>query len=186
MERLKLLPAVLLVCAALGILLYSVRSTPVAEGEQGLALLSPDKMTPAPDWTLPDAATGRPVNLHEQTRNGPVVFSFWATWCGPCREELPHLSNLSQKYAGRVAFYGVNSDDPPAKAAPFFAQNKIAFPTLSDTRREAAVKYGMDSLPMLLVIDKHGNIRAATVGYDEGGDLEATLSRILDTLLAQH
>ena len=185
-ERLKLLPAILLVILAFGVLTYSIHSTPLpAADEQGLSLLAPDKVRHAPEWTLPNAATGKLVRLSEQTRNGPVVFSFWATWCGPCQEELPHLSHLSRKYAGRVAFFGVNADDPPDKAAQFFVQNKVAFPVLADVRRDAITKYGVDSLPTLLVVDRHGSVRAATIGYDESGGLEASLSHILDTLLAE-
>ena len=139
----------------------------------------------APDWTLPDAATGRPVTLSRQARQRPVLFSFWATWCGPCRMELPHIERVAQKYQGRVDVYGVNSSDAPPAIGAFARENRLSFPMLSDLKRDAATRYGTESIPMLVVVDTHDRIRAVSVGYDPGGDLEASLSKVLDSLLAE-
>lgn len=183
-ERSHVIPAVLLVAVAFGLLFFSVRSVKIADaGADGLRLLPPAQVQTAPDWALPDASTGQIVRLSEQAKRGPVVFSFWATWCGPCRAELPHLEQLSHKYAGRVQFYGVNSDDPAPVMPSFASRLGLTFPMLSDAKRDAETQYGVEAIPMLVVVDSRGKVRAVSVGYRE--DMEEALSKILDTLLVR-
>jgi thiol-disulfide isomerase/thioredoxin len=182
-DRAKTWLAAVFVLGALGLLLYSVRSVK-DDSDTALALQTPAQAQPAADFTLPDAATGQPVHLQSETNTHPVVLDFWATWCGPCRAELPHLSALAHKYQGRVAFYGVNSSDRPAAITAFAGQNSMAFPTLADPQHGVAAKYGADALPTLVVIDRQGRARVFTQGYDPGADLEGSLSKDLDTLLA--
>ncbi len=182
MERTKLLLAILLVVAAFGTLFASVRRTAIAD-ETTAGLLAASTAKSAPPFTIPDAATGRPFSLAAAAKRQPVVLDFWATWCGPCRAELPHLETLSQKYQGRVAFYGINSSDPPKVTAAFARQNALTFPMLSDTDHHVAFLYGADSIPLLVVVDIHGKVRAVTDGYSE--DVETQLSKTLDALLAE-
>jgi len=187
MKRTEMLGAVLLVVVAFALLFLSVRSNPLPDdAQEGLALVPAAKVSRAPDWTLPDAQTGRPVSLQAEARAHPVVFSFWATWCGPCREELPQLQRVADRYQGRVAFYGINSDDPPQAIQAFVRQNKLTLSMLADTRRDAATRYGVETIPLLVVVDTKGNIRAVSDGYDPSADMEALLGKILDTLLAGH
>ncbi len=186
MERVKLTSVVLLVLIAFGFLFTSVRTNMVADdGAPTLALLPAAKVAPAPDWTVPDARTGQAVNLRAEARLRPVVFSFWATWCGPCKQELPHLQRVSERYKGRVSFYGVNSDDPPAAINAFAQRSDLTFPLLADVRHEASTRYGVQSIPLLVVVDTQGNIRAVANGYDPSEDLEVSLPKLLDTLLAK-
>ncbi len=187
MERPRLITAALLAVVAFGFLFLSVRSARVADdGQTAAAPLPPAQVKHAPDFSLPDAASGQIVRLSEQTKLGPVVFAFWATWCGPCHDELPHLEQVSRRYKGRVAFYGINSDDPPAAVLHYAFQNSLTFPMLSDAARQAATRYGVDAIPMLVVVDTKGNARAVTVGYDPSENLETVLPKLLDTLLAGH
>lgn len=186
MERAKLIPAALLAAIAIGFLFTSVRSSTVAsESNGGLVIVPAGKPSPAPDWTLADARTGQNVHLRDEARRRPVVFSFWATWCGPCRQELPHFQRVFERYQGRVAFYGVDNSDAPQSMTAFAAQQGWTFPLLADTRSEAATRYGVESIPLLVVVDTSGNIRAVSHGYDPSADLEGGLSRLLDTLLAE-
>ena len=181
MERTKLLLAILLVVAAFGTLFASVRRTSIADTVPGLVAASAAK--PAPPFTISNAATGKPFSLTTAATTQPVVLDFWATWCGPCRAELPHLQALSQKYQGRVAFYGINSSDTPKVTAAFARQNRLTFPMLSDTDHHVAFLYGADAIPLLVVVDTHGKVRAVTDGYSE--NVEAELSKTLDALLAE-
>ena len=181
MERTKTLLALLLVAAAFGLLFVSVRRASIADAAgQGLTAASAAK--PAPPFTLANAATGKPLVLSDAAKQRPLVLDFWATWCGPCRAELPHLEKLSQKYQGRVAFYGINSSDSPSITAAFARQNGLTFPMLSDRDHHVAFLYGADTIPLLVVIDTHGKVRAVTDGYSE--NVEAELSQTLDALLA--
>ena len=181
MERTKLLSAILLVAAAFGALFVSVRRANLADQEPGLLTAAAAKS--APQFTIADAATGKPFSLAAAAKDRPLVLDFWATWCGPCRAELPHLEALSQKYQGRIAFYGINSSDPPQVTTAFARQNHLTFPMLSDTDHHVALLYGADAIPLLVVIDTHGKVRAVTDGYSD--DVETEFSKTLGVLLAE-
>lgn len=186
MQRSQIVPAVLLLIAALGFLFFSVRSNTIADnGDDGLKLLPADQVQTAPDWELKDAATGQLVRLSDETKHHPVVFSFWATWCGPCRLELPQLDKIAQKYGSRVAFYGVNSSDSTRSINAFVKQNNLHLTMLSDPKRSAATDYGAESIPMLVVVDTRDKVRAVTVGYDPHSNLEDAMSKVLDELLTR-
>lgn len=175
MERTKTLLAVLFVVAAFALVFVSVRRPTAVDASAGGLVAMPEAKS-APDFTL------QGFNLRTEAERQPLVLDFWATWCGPCREELPHLVTLSKKYAGRVAFYGVNSSDTPANIATFNRQEKITFPTLSDSGHKVAAQYGVEAIPLLIVIDTHGKVRAVSEGYDE--QVEQTLPKVLDAVLA--
>ena len=184
MERTKNLLAVLFVAAAFGLLFLSVRAPTVAD-QAARGLIAAGAAKPADDFTLPDAATGRPLHLRDAVKTGPVVLDFWATWCGPCRAELPHLQALSRKYQGRVAFYGVNSSDTPSIIAAFAKQSGLTFPLLSDAGQTVQTRYGADSIPLVVVVDTQGRVRSVVSGYDPDENIETSLSKTLDALLTE-
>ena len=184
MDRTKNILAVLFVVAAFALLFLSVRSSKIAD-EAAPGLTAVDAAKAAVDFTLPDAATGRPLHLRDAAKASPVVLDFWATWCGPCRAELPHLQTLSGKYQGRVAFYGINSSDAPPDTMAFARQNGLTFPMLSDERKSVAFLYGVDTIPLLVVVDTQGRVRSVVSGYDPNENIETSLSKTLDALLAE-
>lgn len=184
MDRTKTLLAILFVAAAFALLFSSVRSSKIAD-EVAPGLVAAGAAKDAVDFTLPDAATGRPLHMKAAARQSPLVLDFWATWCGPCRAELPHLQSLSQKYQGRVAFYGVNSSDTPPSIRAFSKQNGLTFPMLSDAQHTVAFSYGADSIPLLVVVDTEGRARSVVSGYDPDENVETSLSKTLDALLAE-
>ena len=182
MERTKLLLAILLVVAAFALVFTSVRTASIAD-DSAPGLLPAGQTKLAPDFTLLDAATGRPFHLRAEAQAHPIVLDFWATWCGPCRMELPHLVMLSKRYAGRVEFRGINSSDPPANVVAFGKAYGLTFPTLSDGGHQAANAYGADAIPLLIVVDTQGKARAVTEGFDP--DIDRNLPKVLDALLAE-
>ena len=121
----------------------------------------------APDFTL-RTMDGPNLRLHEQ-RGRVVMVNFWATWCGPCRQEMPHLSRLHDKYgsAGFVLL-GVNVDDDVGKAAALAAKLGVTFPVLLDTDKAVSKRYDMSAMPATVLIDKDGRVRFLHRGYRDG------------------
>lgn len=181
-NRRQLLGASLFAAVAFGILVTSVRTTKLADEADGTAIPRA-QAKPAPDFALKDVRTGETVQLIKQARETPVVFTFWATWCQPCRMEMPHLQALSEKYRGKVTFYGINSDDTPKVAAGFADQAKYTFGMLGDTKQTVHNLYGITSLPTLFVVDKEGKVRFASNGYSE--DVPKEIENTLKVLLAE-
>jgi cytochrome c biogenesis protein CcmG/thiol:disulfide interchange protein DsbE len=138
----------------------------------------------APAWRLP-AAGGGEIDFRQQLEDGPVVVSFWALWCKPCLHEMPRLAELAERYAGRVSFVAVNTDDSKsvAKVGPYlqgrdWRELQVALDTGGDLQRQLQV----DILPFLLVYDQAGREAYRHVGYKDGDEIE--LAQRLDEILA--
>ena len=102
--------------------------------------------TAAPDFTL-HAMGGANLRLKEQ-RGRVVMVNFWATWCAPCRQEMPHLNRLYEKYRGAgFVLLGVNVDDDTAKAAEVAAKLGVTFPVLLDTDKSVSKLYDVSTMP---------------------------------------
>ena len=124
----------------------------------------------APDFTLP-RLNGANLRLQEQ-RGQVVMVNFWATWCGPCRAEMPHLSRLYEKYrASGFQLLGVNIDDDPRNAVAGATKLGITFPVLLDGDKRVAKLYDLSTMPTTLLIDRDGTLRHVHRGYREGYEL---------------
>ena len=114
----------------------------------------------------------------------PIVINFWATWCSPCRQELPDFNRLYSEYGGRVTFMMVNLTDGLRDTVEgtksFVAQNGYTFSVYFDTGHGAANAYGVSSIPQTTFIDRSGNIYTTRIGAMN----EATLRGYLDALLS--
>ncbi len=131
---------------------------------------------PAPDFTLTTVA-GESLTL-AAWRGKPVVLNFWATWCPPCRAELPELQAAHERYAGEVIIVGVNQEEPPTAVAAFAGQVGLSFPLPLDVRGDVSRKYAVRSLPTTFFIDRDGIIRRIQIGPVT----EATLAQALKTI----
>lgn len=120
---------------------------------------------PAPDFTL-ETADGR-FRLSDQ-RGKVVVLNFWASWCGPCRYEMPAFQETyeARRDAGDFVLVAVNvtADDSRAAADRFAEQFGLTFPVPYDTTRSVANAYGVRGLPATFFIDADGILRARTYG----------------------
>jgi peroxiredoxin len=121
----------------------------------------------APDFTLP--SLGGP-NLRLQEQRGRVVMvNFWASWCGPCRVEMPHLARLYDKYrSSGFVVLGVNIDEDPRKAASLAGQLGMRFPVLLDTEKKVSRMYDLSMMPSTILIDRDGRVRYVHRGYRDG------------------
>ena len=131
---------------------------------------------PAPDFTLTTAA-GETFKLSE-LRGTPVVLNFWATWCPPCRAELPELQAASQRLAGQVAIVGVNQAEAPAEVQAFAEKLGLSFTIPLDQSADVSRLFRVRSLPTTFFIDRSGIIRQMQIGPVT----EATLAQSLKTI----
>ena len=121
----------------------------------------------APDFTLRSVG-GANLRLQEQ-RGQVVLVNFWATWCGPCRQEMPHLNRLYDKYrSSGFVLLGVNIDDDPRAAADLATKLGLHFPVLLDTDKKVSRVYDMSAMPATLLIDRDGRVRHIHRGYRDG------------------
>jgi peroxiredoxin len=122
---------------------------------------------PAPDFAL-KSSSGENLRLSEY-RGDVVMINFWATWCGPCRQEMPLLDELYSRYQ-RVGFslLGVNIDDDSRRAMDMINELGVSFPVLFDARKEVSRLYQVDAMPVTVIVDREGNIRHVHQGYKPG------------------
>jgi cytochrome c biogenesis protein CcmG, thiol:disulfide interchange protein DsbE len=154
--------------------LWAGRVPAVEPGAGGSSLPpAPAVGYPAPDITL-TTVTGEAFAL-SALRGKPVVLNFWATWCPPCRAELPELQEASRRYAGQLDIIGVNQAEPAEGVTAFAEQFGLTFPIPLDINADASRRYAVRSLPTTFFVDRAGVIR-----HIQSGPLtEATLAQAL-------
>jgi len=121
----------------------------------------------SPDFTL-RSNVGKNLKLSE-LRGKVVMINFWATWCSPCRQEMPHFNRFYAQYtkAGFVML-GVNVDDNADKAKSMVQELKIAFPVVFDTGKHVSRLYDVDAMPSTVLVDRDGTVRHIYRGYRAG------------------
>jgi len=104
-----------------------------------------------------------------------LVVNFWATWCEPCRDEMPSLQRLRAKLAGKpFEVITVNFGESAEKIAQFLDKEKVTLPVLLDTQKETAQEWGVGGLPMTFLVDARGRVRFSVFGerdWSEGPSL---------------
>jgi peroxiredoxin len=136
----------------------------------------------APDFTL-KSAEGRNLRLQEQ-RGQVVLVNFWASWCGPCKQEMPHLNRLYDKYrASGFTLLAVNIDDDARHGAATAAKWGLKFPVLLDADKTVTKLYDLGAMPSTVLIDRDGRVRFLHRGYREG--VEDTYERQIRELVKE-
>lgn len=137
----------------------------------------------APDFTVYDA-DGNAVQLSDYIGK-PIVLNFWASWCGPCKNEMPEFNEKSIELEGKVQFLMVNMTDGSREtldtAKAYVESEGFTFPVLYDTDIDAANTYGVYSLPTTYFIDENGGLTARASGTID----EATLQKGIDMIYTE-
>lgn len=139
---------------------------PGTTGEAPSEETSGDQRVMAPDFSMLDE-NGEKVSLSDYFGK-PVVLNFWATWCGPCKMEMPHFDKAYEEYKDEIHFLIVDltdgSRDTVESASAFVEEEGYSFPIFFDTEYEGANTYGVSSIPMTFFIDSEGALEAYQIG----------------------
>ena len=126
---------------------------------------------PAPDFSLA-ARDGGSVQL-SSLRGQVVMINFWATWCGPCRQEMPLLEQLHAKYEPLgFTLLGVNVEPDSAAATTWLKGVPVTFPILFDTKNAVAEQFGVMGMPSSVFVDREGRVRYVHRGYKPGDEAQ--------------
>jgi len=158
------------------------------------AILGPKELTP-PTPPIPTQGTqvgnlalnfqlsnleGKTVSLSD-LRGKPVLLNFWATWCNPCRVEMPYIQQVYEEWSGRgLVVLAINLGESPAKVKEFVQGYGLSFPVLLDTKGDVAEKYNIRYIPTTLFIDKNGIIQVKITGaFPNKAAIENKLGKII-------
>ncbi len=133
----------------------------------------------APDFKLPNL-DGQVVSLGD-FRGKPVLLNFWASWCGPCRYEMPFLQEIYQAWSGKgLVVLTVNLQENPSRVKEFVEEFGLSFPVLLATSQEVPLAYNIRGIPATFFIDKNGIIQDIKIGaFSSRVEIEQRLIKIM-------
>ena len=136
----------------------------------------------APDFTL--SSNGRRNLRLSEIRGQVVMLNFWASWCGPCRQEMPLLDALHQRYESLgFTLLGINVEQDATAARRYLEEVPVAFPILFDAANEVTRAYDVKAMPSTVLVDRDGRMRFLHQGYKPGD--EAKYSKLVRQLLRE-
>ncbi len=126
---------------------------------------------PAPTFALPDSS-GQMVSLDDY-KGQVVLINFWASWCAPCRKEMPLLDELQQRYAPLgFTMLGINVEEDSSLADEFLRGTPVNFPILYDRANKVSEAYDVIAMPTTIIVDREGKVRFIHHGYQAGYENE--------------
>jgi len=133
----------------------------------------------APDFQLHNL-DGKPVSLSD-FRGKPVFINFWASWCLPCRQEIPYIQEMYDEWSSKgLVVLTINRGEGSSQVREFMRIYNLSFPVLLDTKEKVAQKYNSWWIPTTFLIDKYGIIQAIKVGpFRSKAEIEQSLSKII-------
>ncbi|MCB0063502.1 MAG: TlpA family protein disulfide reductase [Caldilineaceae bacterium] len=148
-----------------------------AEAKTDFSVPQPALDHPAPDFTL-TTLDGEEFALSAQ-QGTPIVLNFWATWCGPCQNEMPALQTASERFGGRVQIVGVDQGETAEVVARFAEEMGITFAMPIDTEMAVGELYGVRAMPTTFFIDRNGVIRHIYLGEMNSVTIAEGIAEIL-------
>jgi thiol-disulfide isomerase/thioredoxin len=128
-----------------------------------------DSAVPAPAFSLESRAGGQ-VSLAE-LKGQVVMINFWASWCGPCRQEFPALDQIYARYKPMgFALVAINVESGRADAEKFLGATPVGFPILFDPDNAVSGKYGVSAMPTTILVDRQGRVRWQHRAYKPGDE----------------
>lgn len=109
--------------------------------------------------------------------NKVLVLNFWATWCPPCREEMPELENFYKNYGEKVQFFGIDQQESADKVSTFLQNNDYTYPVLLDTNGEIGQMFKVNGIPTTVIIDGNGTVIYRKTGGVTADELKTVLDR---------
>lgn len=139
---------------------------------------------PAPDFTLPGVHDeGETLTLADRAGR-PAVINFWASWCVPCRREMPVLEAASRRYGDEVWFVGVNHQDSRPAPIAFLEETGSTYPSAYDPDGATALEYGLFGLPTTVFVTVDGTINAMRTGEITPEELDRAIADLLSDAAA--
>lgn len=111
-------------------------------------------------------------------RGRPVIVNFWASWCTPCRKEMPLLEAAYRRLSSRIAFVGIDTNDTRAAAAAFAHEVRVTYPLVFDPNGSVADEYGLFGLPTTVFVDASGRIVGRELGQLDRASLQVALDKL--------
>lgn len=164
----------LFVAAVVAVVVGWILLRPPKVNHQGAA----GALRPAPEFSLTDLA-GNKIALSGY-RGKVVLLDFWATWCAPCKEEIPHFIDMQNRYGGRgLQVIGVSMDDDEKPVREFQRQYQMNYPVALGNSEMASQYGGTFGLPITFVIDPQGRIVSRHIGQTKAEVFEAEVQKLL-------
>ncbi len=178
---------VLVACVVVGLVLFGPaesgsdraadpRTTPSGRPDPTIILPGRDDPQPAPPFSVVDFK-GKQRTL-ESFRGRPLVLNFWASWCVPCKAEMPAFERLYRTYGGRVQFLGIASGDTEAAARAFATERDITYPLALDRDDSVSASYSLFGLPSTYFVDADGVVVDSRAGEMSEAELNRKLREL--------
>ncbi len=162
--------AILLVMLAIGAAAAAAR-----RGASPSPVVVEDGTREAPQFVLPDLVGGGGVVRLADHRGTPVVLNFWASWCVPCRNEMPALERVSDEFAGEVAFLGVDHQDVRDDGLALVREAGVRYPSGFDPEGRIASSFGLRGMPTTVFIGANGEVLATSLGELTESELRTSI-----------
>ena len=163
-----------------GIARVTIRATPQSSSQNQIitstgGVFARGRPYAAPSWSLPSLRDPRKTVSLTTFANRPLVLNFWASWCAPCRKEMPALEATARSLGAKVAFVGIDTNDARNSALAFVAKTGVRYPVAFDPHASVADTYGVYGLPTTFFISANGDV----VGRQVGGLTETRLRQLI-------